>query len=269
VHPFSVRIGPGDCRITTRFIPKDFSEAFFSTLHEVGHALYEQGLDPAHHGTPCGEPASYALHESQARLWENRVGRSRPFWKHFFPLARKVFHETLHAVQVDDFFRAVNHVEPGPDRVRADEATYDLHIIVRFELEQALLDGDLAPAELPGAWTEKYQKLLGVRPKSDVEGCLQDGHWGAGMIGYFPCYTLGNIIAAQLYARALEELPGLEEGFSRGDFSPLLHWLRSRIHRHGKCFPSDDLLRRIAGAPLDHRPLVRSLEEKYAEVYNL
>ncbi len=268
-HPFFSTIGPGDCRITTRFTGHDFSDGFFSTLHEVGHALYEQGLDPAHHGTPMGEAPSLGLHESQSRLWENIVGRSRAFWLHFFPLARQVFHETLRDVTLDDFHFAVNHVEPSPGRVQADEITYNLHIFLRFELEQALVSGDLNPADLPAAWNDASRRYLGVAPRDDAEGCLQDGHWAAGMFGYFPTYTLGNLFGAQLYARAEEELGDLGSAFVRGDFTDLLGWLRASVYRHGHRYRAARLIEKGTGSPPDHRPLVQALRRKYGVLYGL
>ncbi len=268
-HPFCSEIGPGDVRITTRYDVRDFGDAFFSILHEVGHGLYEQGLDPAHHGTPMGESASLGVHESQSRLWENAVGRSRAFWAHAFPLVRRVFHESLHDVPLDRFHAAVNHVEPSLIRVQADEVTYNLHIIVRFELERDLLSGDLSPGDLPGAWAEKYRSYLGVAPEHDAEGCLQDIHWSAGLFGYFPTYTLGNVFAAQLFARAGSDLPDLPGSLARGEFDGLLGWLRDRIHLQGKRHRSAALIERATGSPPDHRPLVQSLREKYGEVYGL
>jgi carboxypeptidase Taq len=268
-HPFFSTIGPGDCRITTRFTGHDFSDGFFSTLHEVGHALYEQGLGPEHYGTPMGEAPSLGLHESQSRLWENVVGRGRPFWLHFFPLARQLFHETLRDVTVDDFSFAVNHVEPSPCRVRADEVTYNLHIFLRFELEQALVSGDLKPADLPAAWGEASRRYLGVSPRDDAEGCLQDGHWASGMFGYFPTYTLGNLFAAQLYARAEAELGELGSAFARGDFSELLGWLRASVYRHGHRYRAARLIEKVTGSPPDHRPLVQALRRKYGALYAL
>ncbi len=201
-HPFCTGIGPGDCRITTRFDEHEFSDAFFGILHEVGHGLYEQGLDEAHHGTPMGEAVSLGVHESQSRLWENLVGRGRAFWAYWLPMARRIFHESLADVSLEQFHAAVNHVAPSLIRVRADEATYNLHIIIRFELEQDLLAGNLVVEDLPAAWNQKYREYLGVTPANDAEGCLQDIHWSAGLIGYFPTYTLGNIYAAQLFAAA-------------------------------------------------------------------
>ncbi len=178
-HPFCSGIGPGDCRITTRYDANNFSDAFFGILHEVGHGLYEQGLDPDHYGTPMGEAVSLGIHESQSRLWENAVARSISFWRYWFPIARRIFHEALADVTLDAFHAAVNHVAPSLIRVQADEVTYNLHIIVRFEIEQALLTGDLPVEELPAAWNQKYEEVLGVKPSNDAEGCLQDIHWSA------------------------------------------------------------------------------------------
>jgi carboxypeptidase Taq len=268
-HPFCSFIGPGDCRITTRYNLHDFSESFFGVLHEIGHALYDLGLDPAHHGTPRGEAASLGLHESQSRLWENIVGRSRPFWQHFFPLARQVFPETLHEVSLDDFHRAVNHVERSTNRVQADEVTYDLHILIRFELERELVSGNLSAADLPAAWNAKYEANLGVLPENDGEGCLQDGHWSAGLFGYFPTYTLGNVFAAQLFAAAERDLGDQATNFSAGNFATLLGWLRDKIHRHGQRHPAPRLIEAATGSPPDHRALVTGLKSKFGTLYGL
>ena len=237
-HPFCSGIGPGDCRITTRFDEQEFSDAFFGILHEVGHGLYEQGLEEAQYGTPMGEAVSLGVHESQSRLWENLVGRGRSFWAYWLPMARRIFHEALADVTLDQFHAAVNHVAPSLIRVRADEATYNLHIIIRFELEQDLLTGALPVGDLPGAWNQKYRESLGVTPGNDAEGCLQDIHWSAGLIGYFPTYTLGNVYAAQLYGAARAELGGLDDAFARGDFNGLLGWLREKVHRQGQRYRS-------------------------------
>jgi carboxypeptidase Taq len=268
-HPFFSAIGPGDCRITTRYRHNQFSEAFFATLHEVGHALYEQGLDPEHYGTPMGESSSLGIHESQSRLWENNLGRSRAFWEHFLPQAQQVFHEALHGVTLDEFYHAVNHVEPSLNRVRADQVTYDLHVIVRFEMEQALISGDLPVGEIPAVWNEKYQHYLGVTPPSDSEGCLQDSHWAAGMFGYFSGYTLGNVFAAQLFAAATRELGDLSSQFAEGDFSAMLNWLRRHIHHHGQRYSAPDLIRRATGSTPDHRPFIVALEQRYGELYGI
>jgi carboxypeptidase Taq len=268
-HPFFSSIGPGDCRLTTRFDPHDLAEGLFATLHETGHGLYEQGLDPEHQGTPLGEAPSLALHESQARLWENAVGRGRGFWRHFFPQARRLFPEALGDVELSGFLFAVNRVEPGPLRVPADEVTYNLHILVRFELEQALLQGDLKAADVPAAWNAAYRRYLGVEPSDDAEGCLQDGHWAAGQFAYFPTYTLGNVYAAQLYEAAERGLGGLEDDFARGDFSRLLGWLRDKVHREGGRYPAAELIERATGSPPTPRPLLRALRRHYGTLYGV
>jgi carboxypeptidase Taq len=268
-HPFFTRLGPGDYRITTRFSLHEFGDGLFGILHEVGHALYEQGLDPAAYGLPMGDSVSVGVHESQARLWENTVARSRPFWRHFFPQARRLFPEALQGVSLDDFYFAVNHVAPGPNRVRADEVTYNLHVLIRFELERALVAGDLDATDVPDAWDEQYRRYLGVTPANDTEGCLQDGHWGGGLIGYFPTYTLGNLFAAQLFARASSDLGGLDDDFSQGRFDGLLGWLRERVYRHGQRYPAARLIEHATGTPPDHRPLLAALRRKYGELYTL
>jgi carboxypeptidase Taq len=268
-HPFCSGIGPGDCRITTRYDERNFSDSFFGILHEVGHGLYEQGLDPDHYGAPMGEAVSLGIHESQSRLWENAVARSKPFWKFWFPMAQRIFHEALAGVTLDAFHAAVNHVVPSLVRVQADEVTYNLHIIVRFELEQALLSGDLAVSDLPSAWNQKYEDTLGLKPSNDAEGCLQDIHWSAGLIGYFPTYTLGNLYAAQLFARAQADLGGLDDAFAVGDYSGLLAWLRAKVHREGQRYRPAELIERVTGSKPDHRPLVATLRQKYSELYGI
>ncbi len=268
-HPFCSGIGPGDCRITTRFDEHEFGDAFFGILHEVGHGLYEQGLDASRYGTPTGEAVSLGVHESQSRLWENLIGRSRAFWSYWLPMAQRIFHEALAGVTLDPFHAAVNRVEPSLIRVRADEATYNLHIIVRFELERALLTGDLDAADVPSTWNEKYREFLGIEPKNDAEGCLQDIHWSAGLIGYFPTYTLGNVYAAQLFNAACTQLGDLETAFAQGDFAGLLGWLREKIHRQGQRYRAADLIHRVTGSPPDHRPLLDNLRRKYTELNNL
>ena len=246
-HPFCTSIGPGDVRIGLRYYPRNFARGFFALLHEVGHALYDQGLDPAHYGTPMGEAASLGLHESQSRLWENLVGRSHGFWRHFYPQLRGGFHDALHDVSPDTFRRVVNHVAPSLIRVQADEVTYDLHIVVRFELERAMLAGDLRAAGLPEAWRELYQRYLGVVPVNDRTGCLQDGHWSEGLIGYFPTYTLGNVYAAQLFDAAERTLGPLDDAFAAGDFRTLREWLGEHVHQHGQRYRSETLIERVTG----------------------
>jgi carboxypeptidase Taq len=212
---------------------------------------------------------SLGVHESQARLWENTVGWGLPFWKHFFPLARQAFPAELHDVRLGEFHFAVNAVAPTPLRVGSDPVTYNLHVFVRFELERALLAGDLPPADLPAAWAEAYRHTLGVVPADDAEGCLQDSHWAAGMFGYFPTYTLGNVLAAQLFARARADLGDLDTALARGDFRGLLGWLRDRFYRHGRRYPAAELITRATGTPPDHRPLLGELRCKYGELYGL
>jgi carboxypeptidase Taq len=269
LHPFFCSIGPNDCRLTTRYCANDFGAAFFGTLHEVGHGLYEQGLDPGHHSTPMGEAVSLAVHESQARLWENTVGRSWPFWQHFFPRARQMFPSGLAEATLDGFYRAVNRVAPTPIRVGADEVTYNLHILVRFQLERALLADELRVADLPPAWNEAYRHYLGITPANDAEGCLQDSHWSAGLFGYFPTYTLGNLFAAQLFEAARTALGDLGPAFARGDFGGLLDWLRQAVYRQGHRYPADRLIEHATGSLPSHRPLVQALETKYRQLYGV
>jgi carboxypeptidase Taq len=268
-HPFCSGFGPGDCRLTTRYNPRAFNEAFFGVLHEAGHGLYEQGLPAEHYGTPLGTAASLGIHESQSRLWENQVGRGRPFWDHFYPRARQSFPGALRDVTADDWVFAVNDVRPSFIRVEADEATYNLHIVLRFELEQALVKGELAPADVPGVWNEKFKALLGLSPPSDAQGCLQDIHWSFGGLGYFPTYTLGNLYSAQLMEAARRDLDDLDGEFRRGDFARLKGWLNDKVHKPGMRYRAGELCRRVTGRDLDHKPLVAYLRGKYAPLYGL
>ncbi len=269
VHPCCTSVGAGDCRIGLRYDLRDFAGGVFTVLHEVGHGLYEQGLDPRYYGTPIGEATSVGMDESQARLWENRVGRSRGFWAHCLPLARERFADALGDVDLDEFHFAVNRVTPSLIRVHADEVTYNVHVMIRFELERALMRGDLRAEDLPGAWNEAYREYLGVTPATDAEGCLQDGHWADGLIGYFPTYTLGDVFGAQLFARAGEELGDLEASFARGEFRELVRWLGERIYREGGRHPSARLIELVTGSPPDHRPLVEALRARYSALYDL
>ncbi|MBM4000831.1 MAG: carboxypeptidase M32 [Planctomycetes bacterium] len=268
-HPFFSCVGPGDCRITTRYDAHDFGESFFAILHEIGHGLYEQGLAPDAYGTPMGESSSLGVHESQSRIWENLVGRSRSFWRHCFPRVRDLFHTALHDIDEEDFHRVCNEVRPSWNRVRADEVSYDLHILVRFELEQSMIAGELDPSDVPGAWNERYARVLGVTPRDDREGCLQDGHWAAGQFGYFPTYTLGNLFAAQLMAGARRDLPDLDDRFAEGEFRGLREWLRERIYRHGQRYSADELVRRATGSPADPATMMERLRRKYEELYEI
>jgi len=268
-HPFCSGIGPGDCRLTTRYDEHHFPGAFFGTLHEAGHGIYEQGLDKQSFGTPMGEAASLGIHESQSRMWENFVGRSRSFWSHFYSTAQNTFPNALSDVAPDDFYRTINDVRPSFIRVEADEVTYNLHIMLRFELEQSLLTGDLKPADLPGVWNEKFHEYFGISPEDDAQGCMQDIHWSAGLIGYFPTYALGNMYAAQFFEAARKELGDLDEHFARGEFQPLKEWLNLHIHRPGKQYRADKLVELVTGSKLSHTPLMDHLRTKFHELYGL
>jgi carboxypeptidase Taq len=268
-HPFCSGMGPGDCRITTRYNARHFNDAFFGILHEAGHGIYEQGLLPEHFGTPLGSAASLGIHESQSRLWENQVGRSQAFWDYFYPRAREAFPGALAEVEPEEFYFAINDVRPSYIRVEADEATYNMHIILRFELEQALLRDDLQPADVLGAWDESFEKSFGMRPSSAALGCLQDIHWSMGGIGYFPTYTLGNLYAAQFIEQARRDLGDLDADFRRGEFGRLKGWLNEKIHRPGQQYRAGELCRRLTGKPLSHRPLLNYLRSKYAPLYGI
>ena len=268
-HPFCSSIGPHDCRITTRYDLNHFPGAFFGVLHEAGHGIYDQGLRPDWYGLPPGEAISLGIHESQSRMWENFVGRSRAFWKYFFKPAQERFPQALGNVSLNDFYAAINDVRPSLIRVEADEATYNLHILIRFELEQALVNEDLKARDVPGAWNEKYRHYLGIAPPNDADGCLQDIHWSAGLVGYFPTYSLGNLYAAQLFVQADKDLGGLANQFAAGEFKPLREWLRNKIHEPGQCYTADELVERVTGKPLSHIPLVRYLRAKYSELYGV
>jgi carboxypeptidase Taq len=269
VHPFCSGIGPGDVRLTTRFNSRELNQGLFGILHEAGHGIYEQGLDPAHFGTPCGHAVSLGIHESQSRLWENQVGRGRPFWEHFFPRARQTFPGTLDDISLDEFVFAINDVERSFIRVEADEATYNLHILLRFELEQALLTGDLDAAGVPAAWNAKFKQLFDLTPPDDARGCLQDIHWSMGGLGYFPTYTLGNLYAAQLMEQARQDLGDIDLDFRRGEFARLKGWLNEKVHRPGQRFRPRDLIRRVTGRPLSHQPLLVYLRRKYEPLYGI
>ncbi|HEV3004744.1 MAG TPA: carboxypeptidase M32 [Pirellulales bacterium] len=278
-HPFCSSVGPNDCRITTRYDERYFNSAFFGTLHEAGHGIYEQGLPTGAYGLPPGEAASMGIHESQSRMWENFVGRGLPFWRHFFPAAQRAFPLALGNVPLDEFYFAVNDVRASLIRVEADEATYNLHILIRFELEQDLIADRLRVGDLPAAWNEKYRAYLGVEPPNDADGVLQDIHWSAGLFGYFATYSLGNLYAAQFFAQAAVDLGGagaggtgsggLSEQLARGEFAPLREWLLDKIHRHGQCYAAGELVERVTGRPLGHDALISHLRGKLGPLYGL
>ena len=267
-HPFTEGLAPGDTRITSRFQEAPFADGLGSTLHEAGHALYEQGLPKARfHGRPLSEGVSLGIHESQSRLWENQVGRSRSFWRWALPRASKVM--GLHDLDPDQVYRSMNIVTPGLIRVEADEATYNLHIMLRFDLERAMLHGDLAPGDLPAAWNDRVRSDLGLTVPDDARGCLQDIHWSMGAIGYFPTYTLGNLYSAQIWEAVRKDMPDLDEQIESGEFRRLLSWLREKIHCHGRRWPAEELGERVTGSRLSHEPLMQYLGAKLRPVYGL
>ncbi len=270
VHPFCGAISsPDDVRIATRFDAGWLSPALFATLHEAGHALYEQGVEPSYSRTPLSGGVSMGVHESQSRLWENVVGRSRAFWSHYYPGLQNIFPEALGEIGLEGFYLAINEVKPSEIRVEADELTYDVHILLRFELEVALVEGNLSVADLPAAWNAKMEEHLGIRPENDAQGVLQDDHWAIGYLGYFPAYTIGNVLAAQFFEAAVEQHPEIEGEIGRGEFGTLRGWLRENIHRHGSRYDPDELIDRVTGRTLDTTPYLRYLRGKFGELYGL
>jgi carboxypeptidase Taq len=268
-HPFCTTLGPKDCRILSRYEENWFPSGLYGTLHEAGHGMYEQGLRPDWFGLPPGSYVSLGIHESQSRLWENQVGRSKPFWKWLHPKAVERFPSGFNNSELDEVYFAINQVSPSLIRVEAGEATYNLHILIRFELEQALIAGELPAAELPDAWNQQYRDCLGVQVPSDADGVLQDVHWSAGLFGYFPTYTLGNLAAAQLFDTAVEQIDDLDGKLSRGEFKPLLDWLRTNVHRHGRCYSGAELIENASGKPLSSDHLMRYLENKLRPLYGI
>jgi carboxypeptidase Taq len=268
-HPFSTSFNPKDVRITTRVDENDFGNMTWSCIHETGHALYEQGLPEQSYGLPLGEACSYSIHESQSRLWENNVGRNKKFWKHFYPQLREVFPNQFKSVELDDFYRGINKVQPSFIRTEADEITYHFHVFIRYELEKSLLGNTLEAKDIPAFWNEQYRKLLGVAVPDDRKGCLQDVHWSHGSFGYFPTYSLGSLYAAQFYSTANQQLPALEREMEEGKTLSLLQWLREKVHSRGRYFTSEDLCQEITGKTLDVSYFVNYLLDKYVSIYNL
>ncbi|TWT88790.1 Thermostable carboxypeptidase 1 [Pseudobythopirellula maris] len=266
-HPFCTGLGPRDTRLTTRYDEDKYDGGLFGILHEAGHGIYDQGMPPELFGLPTGDYVSLGIHESQSRMWENLVGRSQAFWDHFYQPLQRVFPEALADVSKEEFCFAVNESKPSLVRTESDEATYNLHVIVRFELEQALLSGDLKAADLPAAWNAKYKDLLGIEPPSDADGVLQDVHWAAGLFGYFPTYALGNLYASQFFEQAAKELGDLDAMFARGEFAPLREWLREKIHSQGQRYSAAELVERVSGEPLSPEPLMRHLTAKFGGYY--
>lgn len=268
-HPFCSGTFPGDVRLTTRFRETDLNDAIGSTMHEAGHGIYEQGLLAEHFGLPMGQSVSLGIHESQSRMWENQVGRSRAFWEWAYPHLNEHFGSALNGLSFEDTYGGANIVNPDFIRVEADEATYNMHIMVRFELERAILKGELAVGDIPAAWNARYQEYLGLEVPNDAKGCLQDVHWSMTSMGYFPTYTLGNLYAAQFFEKALVDMPDLYDQFRKGDFSNLKQWLNQHIHRHGQRYAPEKLCEVVTGKPLSADPLLRHLEGKLRPLYGL
>lgn len=269
VHPFTTSFGIGDVRITTRFIPDFLNSSLFGSMHEAGHGMYEQGINPELGRTPLADGASLAIHESQSRMWENLVGRSRPFWKAFFPRLQGYFPELLENVDLETFYHAINKVQRSFIRVDADEATYNLHIMLRFELEIALMEGDLSVGDLPDAWNSKFEEFMGLTPPDDAQGVLQDIHWSFGGFGYFSTYALGNLVASQLWEKIVSDIPDINEKIESADFKDLLQWLRENIHQYGAKYEPIELLKRVTGKGLDYEPYMNYLETKFKDIYQL
>ncbi|MDQ6609735.1 MAG: carboxypeptidase M32 [Bacteroidota bacterium] len=268
-HPFSTSFSPQDVRITTRIDEADFGNMTWSCIHETGHALYEQGLPVEYYGLPLGEACSYSIHESQSRLWENNIGRSKSFWQHYYPQLQNFFPAQLSPVSLELFYKGINKVQPSLIRTEADEISYHFHVFVRYELEKRLIEGSLSTAEIPAFWNEHYKTYLGVNVPDDKHGCLQDVHWSHGSFGYFPTYSLGSLYAAQFFAKAKEEIPGLQLKIASGNTVPLLKWLREGIHHRGRFFTSEELCQTVTGKPLDASFFVDYLLEKYKAIYIL
>ncbi|MCH7807983.1 MAG: carboxypeptidase M32, partial [Planctomycetes bacterium] len=270
VHPFCTTIGgSGDVRITTRYQEDFLPAAMFGTMHEAGHGLYEQGLPEEHRFTPMGEAVSLGIHESQSRLWENLVGRSDAFWEYHYGDLQAMFPEPLRDVSRDAFYRAINTVAPSFIRVEADELTYNLHIILRFEIERGIFTGSLGVEDIPAAWNESCQRLLGITPPDDRQGCLQDIHWSMGIFGYFPTYALGNLYAAQFFEQAATDIPDLADRIRANDHKPLLSWLRTNIHQHGQRYRAAELVEKVTGKPLSIKPFMDYVTGKFSAVYGL
>ncbi len=268
-HPFETTFSVNDVRITNRFEPGNPLATLFSAMHECGHALYELGVAQEYERTPLESGTSLAVHESQSRMWENLVGRSFPFWEHFFPEIKKTFPSQLDGVSLKTFYKGINKVEPSFIRVNADEATYNMHIMLRLELEIGMVDGSIAIKDLPEIWNEKMRDYLGITPPSDALGVLQDIHWSYGSIGYFSTYALGNIVSAQLWERINKDIKDLGEQIRKGQFSVLREWLRENVHKYGHKYDPQDLVQKITGSKIDSAAYVRYLTKKYSDIYGL
>jgi len=268
-HPFTTTFHTHDVRITTRFREDDLLYSLGSTIHETGHALYEQGLPSEHFGTPLSEAISLGVHESQSRLWENNIGRGIPFWKYFYPKLQKKFSKLFKALPFEEFMLILNEVKPSLIRTEADEVTYNLHIIVRFEIEKGMIEGSIDPKDLPKVWKAKMKEYLGIEVPSDTLGVLQDVHWSAGYIGYFPTYSLGNLYAAQWYVAMERDIPDLSKKIAKGELSIPREWLRTHVHLHGKTYKAADLLKKVTGEAPSSRFFIEYLKKKYGKLYSL
>lgn len=268
-HPFTTSFNPMDVRVTTRIDEQDFGNMTWSCIHEGGHALYEQGLPLEEYGLPCGEAASLGIHESQSRLWENNVGRSLLFWQHHYAKLQGVFRSNLQSVPIRSFYKAINLVQPSLIRTEADELTYHFHVMIRYEIEKGLISGTLQTSHLRDAWNQYYRHYLQVEVPDDVRGVLQDIHWSHGSFGYFPTYSLGSFYAAQLYAAAKKQVAGLESGIAAGKYDPLLSWLRTNVHRHGRFYTSNELCEKVTGEGLQFKYFMDYATEKYRGIYEL
>ncbi len=268
-HPFSTSFNSKDVRITTRIDENDFANMTWSSIHEVGHALYEQGLAQEQYGLPLGEACSYSIHESQSRLWENNVGRSMDFWKHFFPELQQFFPDQFNNVSLDQFYKGINKVQPSFIRTEADEITYHFHVFIRYELEKQLIEGSLASQDIPAYWNEQYSQLMNITVPDDKKGCLQDVHWSHGSFGYFPTYSLGSFYAAQFFEQAKKDIPGLSNSIAGGESADLLRWLREKIHSKGRYYTSEELCKSVTGTGLEINSFKAYLLDKYSSIYTL
>ncbi len=266
-HPFCMGIHPMDTRMTTRIFKDNLISHIFSVLHESGHGLYNTQLPLEFYGTPVCGALSYGVDESQSRLWETLIGRNLPFWKFFYPVLQKEFPKELGAVDLFDFYKSINTVEPSFIRVEADEVTYCLHVILRFEIEKALIEGSLKVKDIPTVWNQKMQESFGITPPSDREGCLQDIHWSMGSFGYFPTYAFGNLLAAQLYDTLKENKPDLEKQIEEGHFTSIRNWLKENIHKHGTIYKTEELIQRVTKKPLSPKAYIQYLQNKYLKLY--
>jgi carboxypeptidase Taq len=268
-HPFTTGFGLNDVRITTRFRTNYLPTAMFGTMHECGHALYELGIDKKYNRTPLGGGASMAVHESQSRMWENLIGRSRPFWNRYYPKLKEMFPSQLGNVSLDVFYKGVNAVEPSLIRVEADEATYNLHIMLRLEMEIALMEGSLDVKDAPEAWNEKFAEYLGITPPNYETGILQDVHWSFGGFGYFPTYALGNLVSAQIWEAMAKDIKDMDAHIEQGKFEDILGWLRENLHKFGAKYEPQELVEMVTGSKITPEPYIRYLENKFKEIYIL